>query len=176
MPSGKHSKISDDRDSRGLKLSMRPSCLKTSDVNSGSSSPQKIIDIVFPIRISDGIRKSPTAPALEEALSISLLEDNGRVCVSGGETETERKRERERQRGKKEHKTLQRRGVAQRNSQDECKFTERAKVAGRRIQAEHDRAAAHVREKPMVADIVCVVGEPVLRSDVDLPELFVEHK
>ena len=67
---------------------MRPLCLETSEASSDSSSPQKIIDVVFPVSISDGIRESPTAPALEEALSISLLEDNGEVCVPGGETET----------------------------------------------------------------------------------------
>ena len=64
------------RSSRGLKLSVRQSCLEASEASSGSSIPQKIIDVVIPVRISNKIRVPTDAPSLEEALSIPLLEGN----------------------------------------------------------------------------------------------------
>ena len=71
---------------------MRPSCLETFEASSGSISPQKIIDVVFPVSISDEKRESPSAPALEEALSISLLEGKGEAGVPGAEKEREKNR------------------------------------------------------------------------------------
>ena len=62
---------------------MRPSCLEVSEDSSDSSSPQKIIDVVFPVRISNEVRESTDAPGLEEALSIPLLEGNGEKGVPG---------------------------------------------------------------------------------------------
>ena len=83
MLNGKPSKISDNRSSRGLKLSVRQSCLEASEASSGSSIPQKIIDVVIPVRISNKIRVPTDAPSLEEALSIPLLESNGEAGVPG---------------------------------------------------------------------------------------------
>ena len=148
---------------------MRPSCLETSEASSGSSSPQKISDVVFPVRISNENHESTEAPSLEEALSIPLVErERERYILSSSA-----------QCGGKIAQALTPNKCAAENTakfQRIVEFTERAKVAGRRIQAGHDRAAGHVRERPVVAEIVGVVGEPVLRGDVDLPELFVEHK
>ena len=62
---------------------MRPSCLEPSEASSGASIPQKIIDVIFPVRISNEIRESTDAPSLEEALSIPLLESNGEAGVPG---------------------------------------------------------------------------------------------
>ena len=62
---------------------MRPASLEPSEASSGSSIPQKIIDIIFPVRISNEIRESTDAPGLEEALSILRLEGNGEACVPG---------------------------------------------------------------------------------------------
>ena len=55
---------------------MRPSSLEASEASSGSSIPQKIIDVVIPVRISNKIRVPTDAPSLEEALSILRLEGN----------------------------------------------------------------------------------------------------
>ena len=62
---------------------MKPSCLEASEASSGSSIPQKIIDVVIPVRMSNKIRVPTDAPSLEEALSIPLLEGNGAACVPG---------------------------------------------------------------------------------------------
>ena len=62
---------------------MRSSCLEASEASSCSSIPQKIIDFVFPIRISNEIRELTDAPGLEEALSIPLVQGNGEACVPG---------------------------------------------------------------------------------------------
>ena len=83
MLNGKPSKISDDRSSRGLKLSVRQSCLEASEASSGSSIPQKIIDVVVSVRISHKIHVPTDAPSLEEALSIPLLESYGEAGVPG---------------------------------------------------------------------------------------------
>ena len=83
MLNGKPSKISDNRSSRGLKLSVRQSRLEASEACSGSSVPQKIIDVVIPVRISHKIRVPTDVPSLEEALSIPLLESNGEAGVPG---------------------------------------------------------------------------------------------
>ena len=76
MLNEKPSKISDHRSSRGLELSVRQSCLEASEASSGSSIPQKIIDVVIPVRISNKIRVPTDAPSLEEALRIPLLKGN----------------------------------------------------------------------------------------------------
>ena len=73
MLNGKPSKISDNRSSRGLKLSVRQSCLEASEASSGSSIPQKIIDVVIPVRISNEISEATHSAGLEQALSIPLL-------------------------------------------------------------------------------------------------------
>ena len=62
---------------------MRPSSLEPSEASSGSSIPQKIIDVIFPVRISNEVRESTDAPGLEEAFSIPLLEGNGETSVPG---------------------------------------------------------------------------------------------
>ena len=62
---------------------MRPSCLEASEASTGTSVPQKIIDVVIPVRISNKIRVPTDAPSLEEALSIPLLEGNGEASVPG---------------------------------------------------------------------------------------------
>ena len=62
---------------------MRPSCLEASEASSGSSIPQKIIDVVIPVRISNKIRVPTDAPSLEEALSIPLLQGNDEAGVPG---------------------------------------------------------------------------------------------
>ena len=62
---------------------MRPSCLEAPEARSGGSIPQKIIDVVIPVRISHKIRVTTDAPSLEEALSIPLLESNGEAGVPG---------------------------------------------------------------------------------------------
>ena len=59
-----------------LESSMRPSCLEPSEASSGSSIPQKIIDVVFPVRISNEICEATHSTGLEQALSIPLLECN----------------------------------------------------------------------------------------------------
>ena len=59
-----------------LEFPMRPSCLEPSEASSGSSIPQKIIDVIFPVRISNKISMPTDAPSLEEALSILRLEGN----------------------------------------------------------------------------------------------------
>ena len=48
-----------------LKFSMRPSCLEPSEASSGGSIPQKIIDVVFPAKISNRIREPTYASGLE---------------------------------------------------------------------------------------------------------------
>ena len=83
MLNGKPSKISDHRSSRGLKLSVRQSCLEASEASSGSSIPQKIIDVVVPVEVSNEICEATYATGLEEALSIPLLEGHGEAGVSG---------------------------------------------------------------------------------------------
>ena len=55
---------------------MRPSCLEPSEASSGGSIPQKIIDVVFPVRISNEICEAAHSTGLEQALSIPLLECN----------------------------------------------------------------------------------------------------
>ena len=55
---------------------MRPSSLEPSEASSGGSIPQKIIDVIFPVRISNKIRVPTDAPSLEEALSVPLLKGN----------------------------------------------------------------------------------------------------
>ena len=62
---------------------MRPSCLEPSEASSGGSIPQKITDVIFPVRISNEVRESTDAPGLEEAFSIPLLEGNGETSVPG---------------------------------------------------------------------------------------------
>jgi len=59
-----------------LEFSMRPSCLEPSEASSGGSIPQKIIDVVFPVRISNEICEATHSTGLEQALSIPLLECN----------------------------------------------------------------------------------------------------
>ena len=59
-----------------LEFSMRPSCLEASEASSGSGIPQKIIDVVIPVKISNKVRMPTDAPSLEEALCIPLLEGN----------------------------------------------------------------------------------------------------
>ena len=62
---------------------MRPSCLEASEAGSGSSIPQKIVDVVCPVGISNAISEATYATRLEEAFSIPLLEGNGEACVPG---------------------------------------------------------------------------------------------
>ena len=81
MLNGKPSKISDNRSSRGLKLSVRQSCLEASEASSGSSIPQKIIDVVIPVRISNEISEATHSAGLEQALSIPLLQGNSQASV-----------------------------------------------------------------------------------------------
>ena len=63
--------------------SSSPSYLEPSEASSGGSIPQKIIDVVFPVRISNEIREATHSTGLEEALSIPLLEGNGEASVPG---------------------------------------------------------------------------------------------
>ena len=62
---------------------MRPSCLEPSKANGGGSIPQKIIDVVFPVGISNEVSESTHTPSLEEACSIPLLEGYGEAYVPG---------------------------------------------------------------------------------------------
>ena len=62
---------------------MRQSCLEASEASSGSSIPQKIIDVVIPVRISNEISEATHSAGLEQALSIPLLEGNGEASVPG---------------------------------------------------------------------------------------------
>ena len=66
-----------------LGFSWRPSGLEGPEAGSGSSIPQKIIDVVFPVGISNEVSESTHTPSLEEACSIPLLEGYGEACVSG---------------------------------------------------------------------------------------------
>ena len=56
---------------------MRPSGRETSKASSGSSIPQKIIDVVVPVGVSNEICEATYATGLEEAFSVPLLEGNG---------------------------------------------------------------------------------------------------
>ena len=60
---------------------MRPSCLEASEASSGSSIPQKIIDVVTPVRISNEISEATHSAGLEQALSIPLLQGNRQASV-----------------------------------------------------------------------------------------------
>ena len=62
---------------------MRPSGRETSKASSGSSIPQKIIDVVVPVGVSTEIREATYATGLEEAVSVPLLEGNGEARVPG---------------------------------------------------------------------------------------------
>ena len=60
---------------------MRPSCVEPSEASSGGSIPQKIIDVVFPVKISNEIRAATHSTGLEQALSIPLLQGNRQASV-----------------------------------------------------------------------------------------------
>ena len=62
---------------------MRPSGRETSKASSGSSIPQKIIDVVVPVGVSNEICKATYETGLEEAFSVPLLEGNGETRVPG---------------------------------------------------------------------------------------------
>ena len=74
-------KISDDRSSRGLEFPMRLSCLEPSEPSSGGSTPQRIIHVVFPVRISNEICEATHSTGLEQTLSIPLLECNRKTSM-----------------------------------------------------------------------------------------------
>ena len=67
----------------GLKSFYGPSGLEGSEAGSGSSIPQKIFDVVFPVGISNEVSESTHTTSLEEACSIPLLEGNREACVPG---------------------------------------------------------------------------------------------
>ena len=64
-----------------LESSMRPSCLEVYEVCSGSNITQKIIDVVFPVRISNEISEATHSAGLEKALGIPLLQGNRQASV-----------------------------------------------------------------------------------------------
>ena len=64
-----------------LKFSLRPSSLETSKSSSGGSIPQKTIDVVIPVRISNEISEATHSAGLEQALSIPLLQGNRQASV-----------------------------------------------------------------------------------------------
>ena len=75
-----------------LEFSLEPSCLEPSEASSRGSIPQKIIDVVILVRISNGISAATHSTGLEQALGIPLLK-----CNREREKERERERERERE-------------------------------------------------------------------------------
>ena len=62
---------------------MRPSGRETSKASRGSGIPQKIIDVVVPVGVSNEICEATYATGLEEAFSVPLLEGNGEARVPG---------------------------------------------------------------------------------------------
>ena len=44
---------------------MRPPCLEPSEASGGGSIPQKVIDVVFPVRISNEISEATHSAGLE---------------------------------------------------------------------------------------------------------------
>ena len=62
---------------------MRPSGRETSKASSGSSIPQKIIDVVVPVGVSNEIREATYATGLEEAFSVPFLDYHGEARVPG---------------------------------------------------------------------------------------------
>ena len=64
-----------------LEFPMRPSWLEPSEASSGGSIPQKIIDVVFPVRISNEISEATHSAGLEQALRIPLLQGNRQASV-----------------------------------------------------------------------------------------------
>ena len=62
---------------------MRPSGRETSKASRGSSIPQKIIDVVVPVGVSNEICEATYASGLEEAFSVPLLEGDGETRVPG---------------------------------------------------------------------------------------------
>ena len=56
---------------------MRPSGRETSKASSGSSLQKKIVDVIFPVGVSNEISEATYATGLEEAFSVPLLEGNG---------------------------------------------------------------------------------------------------
>ena len=62
---------------------MRPSGRETSKASRGSSIPQKIIDVVVPVGVSNEICEATYASGLEEAFSVPLLEGYGETRVPG---------------------------------------------------------------------------------------------
>ena len=64
-----------------LEFSLEPSCLEPSEASSRGSIPQKIIDVVILVRISNGISAATHSTGLEQALSIPLLECNRQADI-----------------------------------------------------------------------------------------------